>query len=99
MNTVSAAAAIAGWHPDPTNAPGTLRWWDGTRWTEHTRPMPVQHQTPVAAPRPAVQTPYVPKPPAVHTPAPELTSSRPQRSMLEQNSTSFVAIALVIGYL
>ncbi|WP_205474457.1 RDD family protein [Nocardioides sp. SYSU D00038] len=26
-----------GWHPDPTQ-PGQLRWWDGTRWTEHTAP-------------------------------------------------------------
>ncbi|MGL5819490.1 MAG: DUF2510 domain-containing protein [Phycicoccus sp.] len=24
-----------GWHADP-HAPGRLRWWDGTRWTEHT---------------------------------------------------------------
>lgn len=24
-----------GWHPDPHDQ-GRLRWWDGTRWTEHT---------------------------------------------------------------
>ncbi|AXI76867.1 phospholipid scramblase-related protein [Peterkaempfera bronchialis] len=24
-----------GWYPDPHGAPG-LRWWDGSRWTEHT---------------------------------------------------------------
>ena len=23
------------WHPDPTGA-ATWRWWDGSRWTEHT---------------------------------------------------------------
>ncbi|MCU1535399.1 MAG: hypothetical protein JWR53_1880 [Glaciihabitans sp.] len=29
------ATTPAGWYPDP-NHPGTVRWWDGTRWTEHT---------------------------------------------------------------
>jgi hypothetical protein len=24
-----------GWHPDPNLPAGTLRWWDGSRWTEH----------------------------------------------------------------
>src|SRR4051812_35876339 len=27
----------AQWAPDPQQ-PGQLRWWDGTRWTEHTTP-------------------------------------------------------------
>jgi uncharacterized protein YbjQ (UPF0145 family) len=27
----------ADWYPDP-NAPGQLRYWDGSRWTEHTSP-------------------------------------------------------------
>ncbi|WP_327322395.1 DUF2510 domain-containing protein [Streptomyces sp. NBC_01210] len=35
----------AGWYPD-SNAPGTERWWDGTAWTAHTRP--VQAQVPAA---------------------------------------------------
>lgn len=27
------------WYPDPDpNNPGGQRWWDGTRWTEHSRP-------------------------------------------------------------
>ncbi|MFM7068932.1 MAG: DUF2510 domain-containing protein [Actinomycetes bacterium] len=28
----------AGWYPDPSDpggAPGSLRWWDGARWTDH----------------------------------------------------------------
>jgi uncharacterized protein (AIM24 family) len=29
----------ANWYPDP-NQPGTLRYWDGTAWTEHTAPDP-----------------------------------------------------------
>src|SRR4051812_14649402 len=31
--------AQGSWHPDP-NDPSILRWWDGTRWTEHTSPNP-----------------------------------------------------------
>ncbi|MGY0019946.1 phospholipid scramblase-related protein [Streptomyces sp. YJ-C3] len=26
----------AGWYPDPQGTPQTLRWWDGSQWTEHT---------------------------------------------------------------
>ena len=27
------------WYPDPDPSnPGGQRWWDGTRWTEHSRP-------------------------------------------------------------
>ena len=36
MNT---AAAPPGWHPDPSNPGGALRWWDGTAWTTHTHPV------------------------------------------------------------
>ncbi|MGQ4390594.1 phospholipid scramblase-related protein [Streptomyces sp. SAS_270] len=28
----------AGWFPDPQGAPQTLRYWDGSQWTEHTSP-------------------------------------------------------------
>uniref|UniRef100_A0AAU1M1K5 Phospholipid scramblase-related protein n=1 Tax=Streptomyces sp. NBC_00148 TaxID=2903626 RepID=A0AAU1M1K5_9ACTN len=35
----------AGWHPDPHGAPQLLRYWDGSRWTEHTHP--AQGQAPV----------------------------------------------------
>jgi uncharacterized protein DUF2510 len=44
-----------GWYQDPT-APG-LRWWDGTRWTEHQQPavaLPPPPTAPGAAPVPAV---------------------------------------------
>ncbi len=46
----------AGWYTDP-QVRGTLRYWDGARWTEHTAPMP-----PPAAP--PMQGPSVPGPPA-----------------------------------
>ncbi|MEU3528435.1 phospholipid scramblase-related protein [Streptomyces sp. NPDC038707] len=28
----------AGWYPDPHGAQSTLRYWDGTQWTDHTNP-------------------------------------------------------------
>jgi hypothetical protein len=33
----TAAAAPAGWYPDPQGA-GVQRYWDGQRWTEHVEP-------------------------------------------------------------
>jgi uncharacterized Tic20 family protein len=36
-----------GWYPDPS-LPGAQRWWDGTRWTEHSsapQPAPVAPTT------------------------------------------------------
>ncbi|MFN7148881.1 MAG: AIM24 family protein [Microthrixaceae bacterium] len=47
----------ANWYPDP-HAPGTLRYWDGQAWTEHTAPDPAAGaadpaaQQPGAAPQP-----------------------------------------------
>lgn len=44
-----------GWYPD---AQGTTRWWDGTRWTEHTQPAAptAGPPAPPAAPAPGQQT-------------------------------------------
>ncbi|MDE0802586.1 MAG: DUF2510 domain-containing protein [Acidimicrobiales bacterium] len=45
-------ATPAGWYPD-TNQPGTLRYWDGAAWTQHTHrsnaPSPAVPATPTAA--------------------------------------------------
>lgn len=30
----------AGWYADPTGAPGTIRWWDGARWSDATGRIP-----------------------------------------------------------
>ncbi|MFJ9882651.1 phospholipid scramblase-related protein [[Kitasatospora] papulosa] len=42
----------AGWHPDPYGAPQLLRYWDGSRWTEHTHPAqgPAQAQPQATGP-------------------------------------------------
>lgn len=31
------SATPAGWYPDP-NSPGTMRYWDGSNWTQQTQP-------------------------------------------------------------
>ncbi|MFJ6318481.1 DUF2510 domain-containing protein [Streptomyces californicus] len=38
-------ATPPGWYPD-TGAPGLERWWDGTAWTAHTRPLAAAPQAP-----------------------------------------------------
>ncbi|MBA2283108.1 MAG: DUF2510 domain-containing protein [Acidimicrobiia bacterium] len=35
LQGVLTRATPPGWHPDPAGR-ARLRWWDGTRWTEHT---------------------------------------------------------------
>jgi hypothetical protein len=35
-------SAAAGWYADPSGVVGQLRWWDGTRWTDHVTPDPTQ---------------------------------------------------------
>src|SRR5687768_9787124 len=72
-----------GWYPDPApeSAPGSLRWWDGQRWTEQIRSQPAASQgqtVPVGLTKPvagpvahAYQGPVaapVPPVPLTHTP-------------------------------
>ncbi|MEU2022312.1 phospholipid scramblase-related protein [Streptomyces sp. NPDC016469] len=57
----------AGWYPDPHGAPQLLRYWDGSRWTEHTHPAGDQAQA-SAQPQPQPQV-QMPQPqPQVHMP-------------------------------
>ncbi|MGW0792111.1 phospholipid scramblase-related protein [Streptomyces sp. NPDC002911] len=72
----------AGWHPDPHGAPQLLRYWDGSRWTEHTHPAegqaPAQAQTPAAVQQQVAQ-PYAGRP---QTAMPQQTV--PQRAAAQQ---------------
>ncbi|MFY4720763.1 phospholipid scramblase-related protein [Streptomyces sp. LaBMicrA B280] len=45
----------AGWYPDPHGAPQTLRYWDGSQWTEHTNNQAQQGQQAPAAQQAAPQ--------------------------------------------
>ncbi|AYF98887.1 DUF2510 domain-containing protein [Protaetiibacter intestinalis] len=63
--SLSAAAPVAAWYPDPTDA-DLLRWWDGLGWTSHTRPRPAQ--PPASLPMPDPATAYIPEAPPTAAP-------------------------------
>ncbi|WP_393075574.1 phospholipid scramblase-related protein [Streptomyces sp. LN704] len=55
----------AGWYPDPHGAPQTLRYWDGSQWTEHTnadQQAPAGQQVPQQAQQPYGQPAAAPDP-------------------------------------
>ncbi|WP_405387032.1 phospholipid scramblase-related protein [Streptomyces sp. NBC_01102] len=75
----------AGWHPDPHGAPQLLRYWDGSRWTEHTHPAQAQAaaQAPAQAAVPQQQVPQqVPQATAPQQMAPQ--AAVPQQQMAPQ---------------
>ena len=43
---MTAGGPPAGWHPDPSDPGGSLRWWDGTQWTAQTQPNPQSSSPP-----------------------------------------------------
>ncbi|WP_330460809.1 phospholipid scramblase-related protein [Streptomyces sp. NBC_00820] len=55
----------AGWYPDPHGAAQTLRYWDGTQWTEHTNPaQQAAGQPPQQPAAPQQAAPQVPPQPS-----------------------------------
>ncbi|MEU6841926.1 phospholipid scramblase-related protein [Streptomyces sp. NPDC046716] len=57
----SPSSTPAGWYPDPHGVPQTLRWWDGSQWTDHTHAAPAE-QPAAAAQVPPQQPPLQPQP-------------------------------------
>ncbi|NJP74342.1 DUF2510 domain-containing protein, partial [Streptomyces sp. C1-2] len=53
----------AGWYPDPHGAVQTLRYWDGTQWTQHTSPDQQGAQAAPPAPGTAPAMPQQAAPP------------------------------------
>jgi uncharacterized membrane protein len=108
---MSATSAPAGWHPDPTGSAGTLRWWDGVQWTEHTRPAEHPPQ-PAHAPL-AVGAGSVPPAAAAayeqHTTTSGIStfaqsavgSLQPtaEKSVYQRNPTTFTTIAVAAAYI
>ncbi|MFF3846172.1 phospholipid scramblase-related protein [Streptomyces sp. NPDC002328] len=73
----------AGWYPDPHGAAQTLRYWDGSRWTEHTHAdqqaqaqAPAQAQAQAVAQAPAHPVGQAPAQPQ-HQPHPQ-SHAQPQ---------------------
>ncbi|MDC7121975.1 DUF2510 domain-containing protein [Cellulomonas fimi] len=55
-------SARAGWYAVPAE-PGTMRYWDGSAWTEHRQPLPPSADSvPIPAPTPAATVPARPAP-------------------------------------
>lgn len=53
------ATTPPGWYDD---GHGALRWWDGTRWTEHAQPLPAPDAAPAASASTEVAAPIGDKP-------------------------------------
>jgi uncharacterized RDD family membrane protein YckC len=81
-----------GWHPDPVppqpGQPGQLRYWDGTRWTEHTAPA----QAPAASPGYAA-----PAYPAAYATGPATTPDGVPLAGWWQRVLAYILDALIVG--
>lgn len=72
----------AGWYPD---IHGTVRWWDGQRWTDHVR----ESGSSAAAP-PATSAP-APEPSEAHAPEPAITESVHAEAALAASETAVLS--------
>jgi hypothetical protein len=79
----------AGWYPDPV-APGVLRYWMGTTWSESTQPVPVS--APVMAP---VMTPVRPPVMAPAGPPVMAPAGKPAEPQWQHNDDVFLPAGMV----
>jgi hypothetical protein len=84
-------SAPPGWYPDPDGAPGTVRWWSGTTWSDVTTP---------AGPGVAVQAPPVQAPPQPAVPpTPPASPRRARTGWVVGLSVLGVVLVVLIGFL
>ncbi|MEV5613102.1 phospholipid scramblase-related protein [Streptomyces sp. NPDC052225] len=69
----------AGWYPDPQGTPQTLRWWDGSQWTEHTHAGQAQAQAPAANQVPQQQAHQPQQAHAMQAQQPQAYGAQPQQ--------------------
>lgn len=90
---MTTSAAPAGWHPDPANPGGALRWWNGITWTDHIQPA-------TAAAPPQMPVAQAPVPYANYENfAPNYAARQVPRTFAQRNSLSLTAIAVVALYI
>jgi hypothetical protein len=90
------AAPAPGWYPDPDGAPGYVRWWNGSAWSDVTTPAGpgvAVRRSPVLAP-PAPSEPSVPPP----VPRPSGPGSFPTGLVVGLSVVALVVV-LVVGVL
>jgi hypothetical protein len=106
-------AAPPGWHPDPSNPGGALRWWDGIAWTHHTQqPAAVRAAVPTEQQSGACAAPAAWPNAGSATAGGYPTSGYPtggyptgthgqaqQLSYVKQNSLSFTVMGVVAVYI
>jgi hypothetical protein len=78
---VSGQVTQAGWYPDPHVA-GTMRYWDGQAWSEHTAGG-YDHPAPSSA---------------VYAPYQRTVTSRPKLTFHQANQQSLIAIGFAVTY-